>query len=1502
MVILKRLSKKSYAFTVCLFIIISATARQAELPVLSSPLIADPICSGTTFTYTATSVTPGVTFTWSRAAVPGIQEQGTGGVTETVVETLTNTTAIPVVVTYVFTITASDNTTNTQNVVLTVNPLPRLISKLLLASLCSEETFDYYEARSSVSGTDFTWKRTTPGAIPESNIVNSKDINETLINTTSDTLHLEYVFTLTANGCSNEQNVSTLLKPLPQLTSTLTPSPICSGTTFEYNPASTLNNTVYIIDRAEVPGIDPSGMYSLNGVIEDSMVNETFDPITVMYEIALIAAGCPNVQYMPLTVYGAFSGGTVGYDDTICYNTSPSPFIELAPSRGGHGTYTYQWQKSTNGTDWTDAGCTDVNYTSGILTASTYFRRITNSDCGAAYSNTILVTVIEMLQKTGEIASSSALPLNYNTGTELTVSATGGSTPYRYNWYKRTPAENTWTALVDDVNPLSTGSLVSDMWFKVEVRSVATSLQCNELVDSIFVDVSRIQLSLEITGVTSCSADDSITVRIGNSGISNATNVVVEFQSDASLPAFGSITLAQINANSDTLIKMQVPINTGNTVLSGRIKAEITGCDNVDINPLTVYGNWKSSGWAGDPSQADEDTAMLIIYPESVSLTSALYDTICSGTVFNYVPSSTATGITYQWDRAATAGIPASTGVGSISDVLYNLTSDHNPLAVTYTYSNADCPSSYIGTVTVLVIDSLFTGGISSSEILPLQGNTGTELTVSVAGGSAPYTYKWYKKTIVENTWTALSGDSNVLSTGNLMLSAWFKVEVLSPGTYPQCNEPVDSIFVEVNQEIQLSLEITGVTSCLTDDSITVRVSNSGISDATNVVVEFQSDASLPVFGSITLAQLNANSDTLIKMQIPLNTGNTVLSGKIKAEITGCDCIDINPLTVYGSWKSSGWAGYPSQADEDTAMLVIYPESVSLTSALYDTVCTGTAFNYVPSSTATGITYKWDRAATSGIPASTGIGSISDILYNLTSDNSPVAVTYTYSNADCPSSYIGTVTVLVIDSLFAGGISSSEALPLAGNTGTELTIINVNGSITPYLYTWYKRTDMQPEWMEVYVGTDNHTLSTGNLTKSAWYKVAVSSLNPLFACNAVIDSIFVEVRQIELSLNILEDSYAICNAANDKITVMISNSGSMDASNVAIEFNSEGTLPTLGTVNLPLVRSNSDTVLNLMFPSNPGSTVQSGLLKAEIVSCDVNDANLSTVYGSWKSSNWAGDPSQADEDMLDLKIYPVMKMTGKTQDTVCSGETFDYTPQANIEGALFSWTRYTSSGIGESFASGTGSISEQLTNMLQIPVWARYEYILMLPESEACSQPDTSIVEVLVNPVSTLILSHYPADGSIVPFGAPMKIITETVDVPAYVHTYKFKNEIQTVESEYGVSEYAIYEFDDKETNTVEVTVSNEYGCRSVGEETFKIRRNMPNIITPKETTNNRLLRGHYIEVFNRFGAEIYRGEDGWDGTYKGSLVASATYLYILHIEQPDGTKASVRKSVFVKY
>lgn len=105
-----------------------------QIPVLSSSL-SPSVCSGTTFNYTATSTTPGASFTWSRATVSGITQPGTSG-TANVSEILTNTTTSPVSVTYVYITNAGGCAGGSQNVVVTVNPTPSVSFTPFTAPVC----------------------------------------------------------------------------------------------------------------------------------------------------------------------------------------------------------------------------------------------------------------------------------------------------------------------------------------------------------------------------------------------------------------------------------------------------------------------------------------------------------------------------------------------------------------------------------------------------------------------------------------------------------------------------------------------------------------------------------------------------------------------------------------------------------------------------------------------------------------------------------------------------------------------------------------------------------------------------------------------------------------------------------------------------------------------------------------------------------------------------------------------------------------------------------------------------------------------------------------------------------------------------------------------------------------------------------------------------------------------------------------------------------------------
>lgn len=181
---------------------------------LSSTLSPAPICGGSAFNYIPTSSTPGTTFAWTRAAVVGISNNagsGTGGISETLIDTTDN----PVNVTYVYTLTANGCTGSASySVVVTVNPLPTLSSVLIAPDVYTGTAFNYTPTSATV-GTTFSWTRATVAGI--SNLANAGtgNPNETLVNTTNAPIVVEYLYTLTANGCTNSNTDTVQVKVVP---------------------------------------------------------------------------------------------------------------------------------------------------------------------------------------------------------------------------------------------------------------------------------------------------------------------------------------------------------------------------------------------------------------------------------------------------------------------------------------------------------------------------------------------------------------------------------------------------------------------------------------------------------------------------------------------------------------------------------------------------------------------------------------------------------------------------------------------------------------------------------------------------------------------------------------------------------------------------------------------------------------------------------------------------------------------------------------------------------------------------------------------------------------------------------------------------------------------------------------------------------------------------------------------------------------------------------------
>ena len=132
-----------------------------------------------------------------------------------------------------------------------------------------------------------------------------------------------------------------------------------------------------------------------------------------------------------------------------------------------------------------------------------------------------------------------------------------------------------------------------------------------------------------------------------------------------------------------------------------------------------------------------------ITVSQSASLSSPLNpNSICSGSTFNYSPTSSTAGCTFSWSRAVNAGIvqASSNGNGNISEVLTLVDPNGSNVPVTYVVTTTAPNGCQTQQNVIVTVKALPTVSINPASLTICNGQTGA---LTATGTPAGGTYSW---------------------------------------------------------------------------------------------------------------------------------------------------------------------------------------------------------------------------------------------------------------------------------------------------------------------------------------------------------------------------------------------------------------------------------------------------------------------------------------------------------------------------------------------------------------------------------------------------------------------------------------------------------------------------------------------------------------------------------------------------------------------------------------
>ncbi len=1019
-----------------------------------------------------------------------------------------------------------------------------------------------------------------------------------------------------------------------------------------------------------------------------------------------------------LTVFVNNISATIAGNQTICSGNDPVAFTETTAQTTG-SNLSYQWQISTDNVTFSDLnGATNATYNPGPTTATTYYRRITTSTLNTvncSHTSNVVSIIVNSIDA-GTISQDQTICSGGDPAAFTNTINPSSTGTLSYQW--QSSLNNVLFTNITGQNAASynipSGLLLNTYYRRITI-STLSSITCQDTTNQLLITINNVTAPTLPIKQTICNGGDPsiITPTIAATG----TALTYQWQSSTT------------NATS------------GFTAINGATNSSYD--PQSGVTQLTFYRVIVTSTLNGIPCTAISNVDSIIVNNVTGGVIAGT-QTICAGEdpiAFTQTTASTGQGgLLYQWqvstDNITFVDINGETGLTYNPPIITPSVTRYYRRVTTNVLNTISC-SAYSNTITVFV-NSVTASVIAANQTI-CSGDDPVAFTVNTpASGSGVISYQWQQSnTSTTSGYTNISGaTSPTFDPGVIASNTYYQVIVSSLLNSKNCTAISNPLTITLNT-LNVGTLTNNQTICSGGDpsafSVTSAATSSGsisyqwqvsttsatagfydITNATNPTYDVASGLTTTsyykrIVTSVLNGQTCVNSNAVITVFV-----NNLTAGVIGSNQTVCSLqnpTNITETTAPLLTNSTAVLSYQWQSSTDMSTFtningatgVSYDPPAGITATTYFRRITYSILNNVSCNATTNtititvnnvnagnigsnqticnlgdpstinsvstppngsglVTYQWESSTTSNTVGFSAIIGATNESYDPPAGLTQTTyfrrkVTSTLNGQNCDG-YTNVITVTV-NTIQSGTIGSNETI-CSGGDPVNLTQTAAASGLGTLTYQWQSSTNGVIFDDITGATLANYNPPAGQLLTTYFRRNVTSTLN---SNECIATSNIVTVFVNDITANVIGSNQIICSGQDPSLLNTIT-------SGVAS-----------GTISYQWNASTSN--------ATSGFNAITGALSS---SFDPTVLSTTTYYKLTTTSLLNNKACSIESNVIAITVNPLPVMTSAATKTICSGSPVAFTLTSSIN-AAFEWSATSNlSVLGESTATQTGSL------------------------------------------------------------------------------------------------------------------------------------------------------------------------------------------------------------------